>query len=207
MMRRSTWIVLAVFVLLVGFTIFFQRYQANKSNNISTSTPTVPPAYLYELKNAQVNDIKIADNAGKNINLYRDPTSSKWTIEGIPVDQVDSSQIESIASQLKSFQVQDTMTQTVSLASIGLDKPAYTITLTTNDGSQLITYIGMQTAIGTGYYVRNGTGQVMIVDKTTMDDIINLLKSPPLLPTATPEVTPTETVSPTQPIIQSTSTP
>jgi len=32
-----------------------------------------------------------------------------------------------------------------------------------------------------------------------IDAVLNLLKNPPLLPTATPEMIPTETVAPTEP--------
>jgi hypothetical protein len=40
-----------------------------------------------------------------------------------------------------------------------------------------------------------------------MEDVINLLTNPPLLPTATPEVTPTETVAPIGSGSQATPTP
>lgn len=207
MVRRPTWILLVVFALLVGFAWFFQRYQANKADDAATATPTTPPANLYDLTNIQVDEIKITDAKGDKIDLYRDSGSSNWAIADVPVDQADSHQIESISTQLYSLQVQETLTQTPPLDSIGLVTPAYTITMTTSDGTQLITYVGTQTAIGSGYYVRVDSGQVVIVDKVVLDDILNLLNNPPLLPTATPEVTSTETASPTEPGGQGTPTP
>ena len=131
--------------------------------------------------------------AGDKIDLYRDPETSNWAITDVPVDQADSFQIESISAQLFSLQVQETLTQTPPLDSIGLDTPAYTITMTTSDGSQMITDIGSPTAIGNGYYVRVDSGPVVIVDKVVMDDIIKLVNQSTLLPTPTPEVTSTET--------------
>lgn len=207
MVRRSTWIVLGLFVLLVGFTLLFQRYQANKSAYTATTTPTIAPVYLFNLGDARVDEIKIDDSTGKNIDLKRDSASSSWSIVGTPADQADSSSIESMSTQLISIKVQETLTETLPLASIGLEPATYTITVTTSTGSQLVTYVGAQTAIGSGYYIRNDTGQLMIVDKTSMDDILNLLKNPPLLPTATPTNTPTELTSPTPPADQATPTP
>jgi hypothetical protein len=207
MVRRSTWIMLGIFVLLVGFAVVFQRYQTKQAENAPTATPTVPPVYLLSLGDAQVNDIKIADSTGSYIDLYLDPTSSKWAIEGVPTDQADSSKIEGIGTQLLSLQVQEALTETISLSAIGLDTPSYTITVTTASNSQSVTYVGMQTAIGSGYYVRENDGPVMIVSKSELDQIINVLKEPPLLPTATPEVTPTETLVPTAPTIPETPTP
>jgi hypothetical protein len=207
MVRRSTWILLVVFAILVGFAWFFQRYQANKADNAATATPTTSPINLYDLTNTKVDNINITDNAGDKIDLYRDLGSSNWAIAGIPVDQADGFKIESISTQLVSLQIQETLTQTPPLDAIGLVSPAYTITMTTSDGTQLITYVGTQTAIGSGYYVRVGSGPVDIVDKVVMDDILNMLKNPPLLPTATPEVTSTETASPTEQGGQGTPTP
>ena len=207
MVRRPTWILLLVFAILVGFAWFFQRYQANKANNAATATPTTSLINLYDLTNTQDKEINITDNAGDKIDLYRDSGSSKWAIADVPVDQADSFQIESISTQLFSLQVQEALTQTPPLDSIGLVTPAYTITMTTSDGTQLITNVGTQTAIGSGYYVRVGSGPVVIVDKVVMDDILNLVKNPPLLPTATLEVTSTETASPTKPEVQVTPTP
>ncbi len=207
MLRRSTWILLVVFALLVGFAWLFQRYQANQTASVATATPTTSPAHLYDFTNTQVNEINIADNTGNKIDLYRDPESSNWAIADVPVDQADSFQIESLSTQLVSIQAQETLTQTPPLDSIGLATPAYTITLTTSDKSQFITYVGIQTAIGSGYYVRLDSGPVVIVDKVVMDDILNLLNNPPLLPTVTPAVTSTETASPTESGGQATPTP
>jgi hypothetical protein len=207
MIRRSTWILLGVFALLVGFAWLYQRYQTNKADNAATATPTVAPVRLYDLTNSQVNEINIAASAGDKIDLYRDPESSNWAITDVPVDQADSSQIESISKQLLSLQVQETISQSLSLDSVNLVFPAYTITMTTADGTQLVTFVGSQNAVGDSYYVRVDSGQVVLVDKVVMDDVLNLLKNPPLLPTATPEVTPTETVVPTEPRGQGTPTP
>jgi hypothetical protein len=207
MVRRPTWILLLVFAFLIGFTWFFQKYQAKKADNIATSTPTSSPANLYDLANKQINEIGVSDSAGNKIDLYRVSGSSDWAIAAVPTDQADTFQIESISSQLYSLQVQETLSQTPPLDSIGLDTPAYTITMKTSDGSQLITYVGIQTAIGSGYYIRVDSGPVVIVEKVVMDDILNLLKNPPLLPTATPEVTATQTASPIEPGSQATPTP
>ncbi len=207
MMRRSTWIVLGIFILLVAFAVIFQRYQANQPDNSATATPTTPAVYLYNLGNVLISHIKIADKTGKYVDMYKDPLTGKWAIEGVPPEMADSSQIESLSSQLLGLQVLETLTQTLSLAAVGLDTPAYTITLTTSAGSQDISYIGMPTAIGTGYYVRDGNGPVLIVDKTALDSILGMLTTPPVLPTATPGVSPSPEISPTTPVSQETPTP
>ena len=207
MVRRSTWIVLIVFVFVAGFAWLFQRYQTTKVDITVTSTPTTPVAYLYDLTNNEIDEIKITDQSGNTIDLYQDPVLSKWAIVDVPPDQADSFQIESVSAQLFSLQAQDTLSELPPLDSIGLSTPAYTITMTTTGKSEINTYIGTETAIGSGYYARVGTGPVVIVEKTVMDNILDLLKNPPLLPTATPEVTSTLTPPPMELESQVTPTP
>jgi hypothetical protein len=207
MIRRSTWIVLIVFALVAGFAWIFQHYQSTKAVNTTTTTPTAPPNYLYNLTDSEVEEIKISDQSGNAIDLYHDPILSKWAIADIPADQADSFQIESVSAQLFSLDAQDTLTQTLPIESIGLATPVYTITISTTEGTSINTYIGTETAIGSGYYARVDSGPVVIVSKTVMDNILELLKTPPLLPTATPEVTSTLSATPSEQESQVTPTP
>lgn len=207
MVRRSTWIVLGIFALLVGFAFFFQRYQGNKTESAATATPTAAPVYLFNLGDASVSGMKIEDNAGNSIDMFQDPILSNWVIAGSPAEQADTATISSLSSQVKAMKVEETLIQSVPLASIGLDPAAYTITITSSDGSKLVVDIGMKTVIGSGYYVKGFGGQVMIVSASAMESLLDLLKNPPILPTPTPEVAPTGTVSPTGPGNQPTPTP
>jgi Domain of unknown function (DUF4340) len=198
MVRRSTWIVLAIFAVLVGFAWFFQRYQAKKAEITPTVVPTTALTDLYNLTGKQVSEIKISDSSGNQISFYRDPVTLKWVVADVPADKVDSVKIESVSAQLFALQAQEYLDPSLSLASVGLVIPTYTITMTTTDGGQLVTLVGNQTSIGTGYYVSINSGSVIIVDKVVMDSILDLLINPPLLPTPTPEVSPTPEVTSTQ---------
>jgi len=207
MVRRSTWILLIIFIALAGAVYFFQRYQTQKTDNAATATPSATPVKVYDLGGAQVEDIKISDSSGDTLDLYKDQASSKWAIADVPVEKADSFQIESVTAQLFDLQAQETFTQTPPLDAIGLITPTYTITMTATGGSQSITSIGSQTPTGSGYYIRVNSSQVMIVDKLILDDILHLLSNPPLLATPTPEVTATETVVPTDSGTKGTPTP
>jgi hypothetical protein len=207
MVRRSTWILLIVFALLVLFAWLFQRFQANKTE--VTATPTIAPTAqkLYNLTDSQVVEITISSNSGNSITFSRSPGSTTWVIKDLPPEQADSFQIESVTTQLLSLQAVDTLTQDPPLDTVGLTNPAYTISIQTADGNQIVTQVGSISAIGTGYYIQVDSGPVVIVDNVTMDDILHLLKEPPVLATATPEVTVTGAGTPIVPAPQVTSTP
>jgi Domain of unknown function (DUF4340) len=198
MVRRSTWILLIILALLIGFTWLFQRYQTNKTNNQPTATPTVALASIYNLIGKQVDTVNISNSNGEKIGFTRNAGSTLWSIDNMPSDQADSFQIESTLAQLFDITAQETISQTPPLDSIGLITPTYTISMTVSDGELIKTNVGYITPIGSGYYVRIDSGPVFIVDKVVLDDVLNFLTNPPLLATPTPELMTTETISPTE---------
>ena len=196
MVRRSTWILLAVFALLVVFAWLFQRSQTKKAESEPTATPVAVQNDIYNLSGRLVTQIKIADSSGNKIGFYREDANSTWAISDVAANEADAFKIESVSAQLLALQAQSYLDTTPAMDSVGLITPTYTITMTTSDGGQLITYVGDLTPIGTGYYVRVGTGPVLVVAKVEIEGIVDLLKNPPLLSTPTPEVTETETPEP-----------
>jgi hypothetical protein len=207
MVRRSTWILLAVFVILVGFAWLYQRNQTIKLNNAATATPTEALPSVYKFSGKQVDIVDIFDSTGEKVQFKRDQDSNQWSITDVPLDQVDTFQIGSILAQLFAITAQETLTQTPPLDSIGLVIPSYTISMTTTDGEIMITHIGSLTPIADGYYVREDSGPIFIVNRVVLDDILILLKNPPFLATSTPEATIPETVLPVNSGIPITSTP
>jgi hypothetical protein len=207
MVRRTTFIVIVVFALLVGFAWILQRYQANKSEVTATMTPTPTIAYLFNLNGKQVDHISIADSSGNKIEFYLDSSTGIWAIKDLPSEQADSVQIESIAAQIINLQADESLSQPPPLESMGLDKPAYTLSMLTSDGGQLATRVGSLTPIGKGYYVSVGSNTIVIVDKSVREGILAVLTAPPLVTTATPEIIATEIESPTQNIMIGTPAP
>jgi hypothetical protein len=189
MLRRTTWVFLIVFGVLVLFAWVFQRYQTKTSANAATTTPIANSEKLYNSLDSELMDMNITSSNGDSIEFMRESGSTSWVIKGLPDDTADSFQIEAISQQLLSLQVLETLTQSPTLDSIGLANPAYMITILTSNGKQIVTDVGSRTAVGTGYYLRVDSGPIVIVDNASMDNVLNLLKSPPILATSTVEVT------------------
>jgi hypothetical protein len=198
---------LVIFVLAGGFVFAFQHFQAQKTSAVATPTPIATPEKLYAITLAGVDRINITDHAGQSITAYRDPETINWVIEGIPKDTLDSAKIQTTVSQLLDLTVKQTLAEDLPTQAVGLDTPAYTITMTTMEGAQVITYIGNVIPSGNGYYLRVGSGGVVIVDINVVQGVVDMVKNPPLLPTATPEATPTETGTPLAPQTPATPTP
>lgn len=191
MIRRSTWILLVIFALMVGFTFLFQRNQAKKAEITITPAPTVQRAVLFNVESSQVIGIDVSDSSGSLVNLYKDQVAAAWAIRDVPMEQADALQIEANMEELLASQIIETLTQPPPLDSIGLENSIYIITVTTSDGSEVVATVGALTPVGNGYYARVGSGPVVVVEKTGMDSAIEMLTNPPLLPTPT-QATPTQ---------------
>ncbi len=207
MVRRTTWILLGLFAVLAVFAWWFQRNQSNQGQATATSAPLPTAAQLFNLDTNQVSTIRVASQTGEKVSLLREQSSMNWGIQDIPIEQVDTNRLASVISPLLTLQVSETLAQTPALGAVGLDQPAYTITILRGNVQEAVLSIGNLNAIGTGYYARLGNGPILILDNVILDDVFKLLSEPALLPTATPQVTETASGTPIAPQDQVTPTP
>jgi hypothetical protein len=195
MIRRTTWIILGVFVVLLGLAWYLQR---NK--------PATPGRqYLFDIQESNIKKLEIVNNQGQRVLLGRD-AKGVWSLEDPKADATDVAQAESAVTQLVTLSVVNTMTATPQPEASGLNSPTDVITLTMNSGPLQIAYIGKTTPIQNGYYAQLGKdGPVMVVNTSGLDAFLRILDSPPILGTATPTgqpaitptFTPAATVQPT----------
>jgi hypothetical protein len=188
MIRRSTWIVLAIFSVLILVAVLWRNYK--KNNPAAEPTPTVQailPA-LYDLGTDVVTRIRFADAGGKTVEVERAAAYSSWVMVGESEATSDTFRIETLAGQLFALQAMTTFETAPAINTVGLVIPAYTITMTTSAGNSFVTRIGDITAVGTGYYVQVDNGAVIVVDQLEMQNILDILTNPPIMPTPTAEI-------------------
>jgi hypothetical protein len=192
MIRRSTWILLAVFILLVVAAVLWNRFKPGTGEEIPaapTATPLKP--LLYELGSNIITRIQIVDAEGNEVVVERASGADSWVLGGDMADQSDSFKIGSIVGQLLAIKAMTTFQDPLEINTVGLENPQYVITMTVDTGDVIVTRIGNLTAIGTGYYVQVDQGNVIVVAKRDLDGVLDMLVNPPVLPTPTPEVTET----------------
>jgi len=203
MIRRPTWILLGIFVVLIAATFFWQR-----SGKQVTAEPTVTPQIplLPGLEVTQIKAIKIQDQAGQVV-LIEKNASDEWeltTPQGLIEDQT---RVDSPLDSFLTLRAINVLAAPPPEQATGLATPAYTISLTQEDGRLTKINIGGATATDSGYYVQTGEGSVYVVGKFGVDGLVDLLKNPPLPATATPMETPyPEPGEGTQPILTATPT-
>jgi hypothetical protein len=201
MVKRQTWVLLAVFAALIGLAFFWTRFQNDRKKSSPTTTPT-PAQYIFTMDSATVASLKITDNvSGKTVMVARDVTG-QWMLVDPQAEYTDVASVESAVTQLASLKVTSSLPTSDNLAEYGLDQPAYTIVVNVNDGGQLLAQVGSATATSSGYYMLVPGGVPQIVAKYGLDAVLKLLLNPPI---ATPTIAPTVPGA-TEPTVMTTAT-
>jgi hypothetical protein len=195
MIRKKTWILLGIFVILVGAAIYLQKNPI-KPNTALTPNPTAPAALLNGWTSADIQRIEYQDNLGSLITLAQ-VAQENWVLQ--PDNKpVGLGKIEQIRTQILDTQVVTALDPGYDLASIGINAPSQTLTLTSTKGTTATIRVGSKTAIGTGYYVQVNQEQPVVVNSYAVEGLLDALKKETLLDltptpqlTASPEVTAT----------------
>ncbi len=190
MIRRSTAIILALFVLLLAGTLIWQRQQKQVSEK---TTPTPSQQSLLNL-DGKITSLQISDSQGKMVDLQLND-KGEWQLKSPEAKQTDVNAADNAISQLLSLQVLSTLEQTSSEAT-GLVTPTYTILLKLDNGKQSIINVGKPTPTGSGYYVLTSDKKLSVVEKSGLDMVLGLVDNPPIVATPTPEATVTPQVTP-----------
>lgn len=181
MIRRTTWVILAIFVVLVGLAWYLQR---NPLKANATPTPT-PMQELFGIQENTITSLRVESSKGKLVALGRD-SNGAWALTEPKADATDTGLAEQAMSQLASLAVVTTLSTPPALADVGLASPAYTVTVVTNGGPKLVAKVGSINAIGSGYYTQLNDGPVVVASKNGLDALVSMLDNPPILNTPTP---------------------
>lgn len=202
MVKRNTWILLALFAILIGFAMF-QKYKPASQEPDEDTTPTAtiaPVEFLFPVEEGVVSSILIESSDGEVIGVERGVAG--WVVTQPVKADADQAPVEAAASQSTALTILDRLD--IDPAAAGLETPAYTITLGFASGKTFTAEIGDETPIGSGYYARKDGGDILVITKDGLDALLNLLwyspalatNTPPPSETPTPTSTPSETTTP-----------
>jgi len=201
MIRRSTWILLAIFIVGVGLVFYLDKYPISKANVTPTATLTSPLFGNVTADNLVM--IEIQSNTGGVLQLTRNPDKT-WVFNNIQGKSPDQGKVQELLYTLTGLTVTEGLNGSLPLDSVGLATPANTITLVVDSGTKNILKIGAVTSISSGYYVQLNKNNPVIIDKGTIDNLTSLFNLNNLvLATPTSQIigsvtpgTPTPTIGP-----------
>jgi hypothetical protein len=198
MLRRSTWAILGLAVILVAATLIWQRTRDNREGTIE-ATPTAVDQLKFEFDGAQVSEVVIQDAAGNTVVIARG-SDGAWVLLQPGAESTDTQAVENALMQLLSASTVSRLSSQTPLADLGLNPPAYRILLSLEDGSELVVNVGKSTPTGSGYYVLTSSADraLYVVNKFSLETFLEMVQAPPILPTptSTAEGAPESTATP-----------
>jgi hypothetical protein len=171
MIRRSTWILLAIFIIGVGLVFYLDKHPISNAN--VTPTATVQSALFNNVTADNLIKIEIQSNTGTVLQLTRNPDKT-WVFNNIQGKSPDQGKVQELLYTITGLTVTEGLNGSLPLDSIGLTTPANTITLVNDSGTQNILRIGAVTSINSGYYVQLNKNNPVIIDKGTIDNLTSL---------------------------------
>lgn len=197
MIRRQTWFILGLFVVLLAGTLFWQQ---TKQKNAPEETATVATPdqeeNLFDPTGAGISYVKI-QRVEDGTTLEMEKRAEGWELLLPKAWATESSTIESAITSLFSARIVAKPTGATDLTVLGLQPPVYRVQIGLENGQKITMNIGKAAGAGTGYYVLTDARVVYIVNKFSLDALIGMVDTPPIMPTPTLEPTPEPTLEAT----------
>jgi hypothetical protein len=193
MVRRTTWILLGIFLILVLGLLIYQQMADTSTNEgmagemgeIGTLQPVKP---LFKVPNGLlILGLEVIDGNENAIEIFRDSESAEWVLVDHE-EKADQEIINRIISRLESMTVDQSLDPGIDLEAIGLSKPSYTIRLLISNGGYFKIYVGDLTITQTSYYAQLNDQEPVIISKYDLDTVINFIADPPVVFDPTPTV-------------------
>ncbi len=186
MIRRSTWIVFGIFIVVALTAIFLMKSPSSPLpvNGISTPSVTPAPRVIEGWDESMVASLALENSDGFGQQITRNSDGS-WTnvSQQMPVE---AGKVEQIISELLALRVLTVMPADYSLDALELTSPTKRIIFTSQEGKKVDFIIGKLTPTGNGYYVRIDNLSPVVVSNYAVDGVTQLFAD--IQATATPQV-------------------
>lgn len=192
MVKRSTWIVLALLTLVVG-AYFLIKNLPKTTEADQTPTATVN-TYLFSETDGLLMDLRIFD--GVNVFEMQRNQYNQWAVI-LPVPgAADQGLAGAAESQVGALLIVTKLETPPALSDMGLSSAAYTIRFQFDGNVTHKLTVGNLTPTRSGYYVQFDDADIYIISQAGIDALLNLLAAPPYPATSTPTLEPTATATP-----------
>ena len=182
-MKRSTLFISVVFIILVGL-LFYLDQRKPAAVDLDVAPSAQPDKVLFSESKGVPTNINIRSNAGDKVGIERSEAGD-WVLYQPIEAEANQGSAEAAASQVSSLRILSELE--VASDVVGLKSPSYYITVKFSDESEIIIRIGDLTPTSSGYYANLvGTKSTIIINKSGIEALLNLLETPPYINTPIP---------------------
>ena len=179
MIRRSTWIAIAVLIVLLGVTWYFEWSPTGKARVKGTPTAT-PISQIIKENQSDLFLVELRTSNGEVTTLHKN-SDNTWSLPRSPNQTVDQGKVQELLSDIYFLTPLTALDSKVSLDSFGLMNPIQVLNVQVTNGSPYVIKVGSLTATDSGYYIQVNSDPVIIVGKTSLESILDLLKTDALI--------------------------
>jgi hypothetical protein len=183
MILRSTVVYIVLLLVLAGVYYYLNRREKPAEIEL-TPEPSAEVSYLFTAEDGTPTSIRIESKAGETVEVARGDDNA-WALTQPVEAKADQAAAEAAASQVSAMRILDTVPG-VDPNIVGLQDPEYVLSVKFTGGGERTVDVGVITPSESGYYVRDGDATV-IVSRSAVDSLLELLINPPYLETPTPE--------------------
>ena len=177
MIRRSTWIIFGIFILLIAIVLIWQRVQENQQAQI---IPTPATSFLFDLAGKSITGIVISSPGGHTVSAKK-TSDGNWILDEPAGQPADAGRIDAAVGTASGLQVLSTLNKVGDLETLGLNPASYQIELILIDGTRLHAFVGGLTPTQSGYNVLIEGQPLKIVERYSLEEVLSLFNDPPIL--------------------------
>ena len=200
MIRRSTLVLVILFVLVAGVAVYLQKRPAASG---STQASVTPAPALLNIVSTSVTGFQLVDKDGQIV--IKVGSGGQWNVEQPANGTITAGNIQEILSELTSMKVTVSLPAAPPEDATGLNQPSYTLTISSTTGPDRVIKVGKAPPTDIGYYVQVDQALPVVIGKYGIDRVVELLRSTRATPTppataspfqASPGQTPTPAAAP-----------
>ncbi len=180
---------------MIAGTYYYLSNRPEAEDITVTPEPTTEITYLFTAEDGLPTSIRIESKTGEVVEAARNAENA-WELILPEKAAADAGSAEAAATQVTTMRILDRLPN-IAPEAVGLDSPEYILTVKFTNGLERLIEIGVITPTESGYYARGEDGEIVIVSRSAVDSLLNMLTNPPYLETPTPLPSTPQAGSPT----------
>lgn len=182
MIRKSTWFLIGVFIILLVGAVFWNRYEKTQQN---LAEQTAKLDFFLEAPVERITGLTISSADGEQLVLQKSEDGS-WMLIQPEGGHPDVERIDSVLLEIESFRVVSKLNSQIDKGLVGLAPANYSLVVELENDGQIQAYFGNETPTPGGYYAYVKGEPVVVVNSYSVDSLLDLLDEPPIINTPTP---------------------
>ena len=184
MVRRTTWITLAVLVTVILTAVILNQTQ----NQQSPPAVTPEPDPLWSVASEDIVALTVEDLTASNLLQFERSAEELWRMVLPQQGEADIASVERAVSWLSAPSPRAQLTEVDDLSVFQLDAPDYRVELELSSGERLSFIVGRETPTGGSRYIASPDVEgIWIISTFGLDEVLGLLEFTELAPTEAPD--------------------